>query len=318
MIKDIVVKTIFYQNTLNFIKPSSIQIISTIFSFCSSNSFGGGIYIKNSQLNISLYYCSFENCSAIGTNIYGGGIYCEDVFNFKSHSLCFKYCFAERGNGFWLFDLNTNNKYIEFNFSDELNPSLCLAGSLIYSKLKLIYSNNNLTKTQCNIYSSLYLGCATSSNIAIYNNIYNCSGKGFLGFYSSGISLTNTFKYFNFIKNNPIINSGWLTFIDSRTINLEECIFLFNSQEKIIFDQNSNSGLLYFYNCNFDIEYNYTLFIKCQIFNCNFLINSNSHEINLLNTFLCWNNNEQLFLTKANYLSEIQFIPIFYSILIFQ
>ena len=257
-------------NRFYYTLSTSIFISNTIFKLISFNNHGGAICLDNIDLTSEIFFCTFEKCSTTGL---GGGtaILKSKKSLFKLN--CFFYGIAQYCPGFVFYGNVFTSFNSELNFTSDYNPNLCGEGSAIISN-KILTSNNNVSNSNTNVISSgFYFGSIISQNLATFTQISSSKGPGMIGLCMLTNSLSPSLTYINFINNS--CDNYWIEFYtNNNNPNFYYCQFKDINIKPLI----SSTGLIQFFNCEFNFPYNnlYHLSINTNsnLFNISILINS--------------------------------------------
>ena len=284
-------KTVFHSHTTSLIGINPIQLINILFVLCSTNTHGGAVFIESSLINVSLFLCTFDRCSASSN---GGGFCSKISFQSTMHSCCFFDCTAFRCPGFIFWDSNTPTShktlYSTANFSNEYNPKITGFSSAIYSDHKTNYNNNNVSRSLTDGFSAgIYFGSSSNTHIGSFNNFFNNSGPAFTGFYDTVNGNLNKIEYFNYISCKSSNVLGFFVFSTKMHIQMKNSVFIDCNSYTMVYGQAIGTCTLTFENCYFNFIYDSNKFIDCTTISCQFNIIKETNQFEILNTYQCWN-----------------------------
>ena len=300
-------KSISSNIRFNITQPGVLQLINILFSYCSTTTEGGAIYLNNNLLSLNCLFSSFSNCNA---NDRGGGICSHNSNTSILKSNCFFNCSSLNCNSIMYRGMGYSISKIEYNLTDDFSP--------YFSKLSnTIHSLNNILINQINCSYSIIDGDSSNFRIGGYKNSYcifsqfsNSIGTSIFTCYFYSKNLLINLNYLNFINNTYSVG---LIQIDRNISNplIQNCNFNINSIKSIIELKNGGSGFPFFENCFFNIPFNLSYHSLINTINNSFNnININYHSIEFLNTYQCWNG------SMFNYTNF--YIPHFYLTILIQ
>jgi len=295
-----IVRSIFTYPSLSLNHVGAFQIVSTIFMSCTSVTHGGAIFLNNSLSNITLYFCSFDKCSATGNGVHGGGICVYQSRKVLFHSTCFRDCIAYRCPGFILWENSYTTVYSRINLTSENNPYVTGAGSAYYAADDSLYSENNVSNSNTNdVSAGMFFGIMKNIVVARYFTICRASGNnGFVGFAVRGINSINTIEYANYISchsNDAAFFCSTSNFLIVQNTIFSNCTFL-----RFVYVRPSITSYVTLLKCILDDIDQNVITSLCTLNDCSYTSQAILIPHKLFNTFLCWNDNEIVINTIAN------------------
>jgi len=280
-------KTIFQGGNVISSQVGVFQLVYLAFILCQRSDYGGAIFIDNFLSNVTVYYCSFDRCSTIGS--YHGGCMCIRESNqVKLHSVCFHNASAYQCPGFVIWGhLSKRIQLSNVNYTSDCYHNRCeFAGSASFSLGQSLVTKTNFS----NLYSThvpgagISTGSSQPSVVCEYITFFHIDGNGIVALYPSGspeyneirfinvISCSSSSKlFYSFMSNKCMITKS--VFVD---VSFTSCYYKYSSG-------NIELNECYFSNSQSGID-----FSNCMITNCEFESSSTVFSHNYLDSNKCW------------------------------
>ena len=232
-LKNIIILSNNYENIDSLLRLSlttslNILIKSCIFKNLDTNEQGGALFVNNLNINISLIYNSFINCTSRSNTYTAGGIL---IFSAKKNlyfGCCFYQCSSVNlPSSIQIVTHESTISNTEMNFTTELNAGqykvISSYGSLIGGNNLFYFTNNNESHGYASTFHPGICFTVNKNEFIYYNQISNNIGNGFLwiGWQTTQFQI----NYINFI-NNTSKGNNWI--ISSSLLILNNCYFYNN------------------------------------------------------------------------------------------
>ena len=295
-----------------------LQLINILFSFCSSNTQGGAVLLKNPSISFYSLFSSFLSCKSVQL----GGAICSLNSNLSLYkSNCFLNCSSAQCNSIVYRGGSYNINEVQFNLTDEFCPYLNLMSTNLVVDNIVIVNYFNCSYSYTSYYSSnLRIGSLIKST-CFFSQFVHSKGPAIFGTHTKINNQIIELVYLNFI-NNTFTNGLFEIYFGNCYPSISFSNFINISTNFLTYSLESGSGYPIFNNCKFDILFNENFHQSISISNNYFnIIILDKISMELYNTKDCWNGFLIVLTTNINFFTlsplKIFLTKIIYEILIY-
>jgi hypothetical protein len=235
----------------------NVFVSNSVFRECTSNSYGGAIYLYSPNANLCSYIedTSFIRCTTTSSN--GGALYFYyDSYGLKSYisRVCAVECCAKYGSGqcFYIYvynDINHNNYINNSCITNTRNIGTNSWYTQFIQNGRLLLNEENISNNACSYYSALYCQSSISSYVAYCSFVNNTAEHyGCLVFRDH-----QEIHLCNILGNDQMANGTSSSTICSNynLFILDSCIIGNNIGKRVFYQENSNYKIE-LYKCTID------------------------------------------------------------------